>query len=80
MANTAVKDYMNALTAAQKALGKQGALPTPRVDPADVLEDAGKALGTVIKKISELSASSDIAEAAGAKLKAAAKQLSLIHI
>lgn len=74
MAGTAVKDYTNAVAAAQKALGKQGALPKPRVDPADVLEDARKTLGVVIKKISELSASSDDAEAAGAKVKAAAKQ------
>jgi hypothetical protein len=69
-----IQDYENAVASAKKALGKEGALPKPRVDPLKVIDEAEKSLAGFNKNRAEMEKTTIDVVAAAAKVKAAAKQ------
>ena len=68
------KLYNDAITEANKALGKEGKLPKPRVDLLKTLDEGNTALGALNKQRSEMEKTVVNVETAVAKIKAAAKQ------
>ena len=68
------KLYNDALAEANKALGKEGKLPKPRVDLLKTLDEGNTALGALNKQRSEIEKTVVNVETAVAKIKAAAKQ------
>jgi hypothetical protein len=68
------KLYNDALTAANKALGKEGKLPKPRVDLLKTLDEGAKSLSALSKQRAEMEKTVVDVEAGVAKIKAAAKQ------
>jgi hypothetical protein len=68
------KLYNDALAAANKALGKDGQLPKPRVDLLKTLDEGNKTLAGLSKQRQEMEKTVVDVEAAVAKIKGAAKQ------
>jgi len=69
-----VRDYQSALASAKKTLGKEGALPKPRVDPMKVLDELDKTITGFNKLREEMEKTAVNVDGTVAKLKAAAKQ------
>jgi hypothetical protein len=68
------KLYNDAVEEANKALGKEGKLPKPRVDLLKTLDEGNKTLNELNKQRSEMEKTVVNVEAAVAKIKGAAKQ------
>jgi hypothetical protein len=68
------KLYNDAITEANKALGKEGKLPKPRVDLLKTLDEGIKTLTGLNKQRKEMEKTIIDVEAAVAKIKGAAKQ------